>query len=123
VLREQRLPDSWVIALVDRNRRFVARIPSCAPVARCRRAFRAAINRSPNGWFAGTRPSKAREAYTPYVTSELSGWVMGIAIPAANRRRGGQPHGDRHGRAASRRRSRLALLLGWYMARPHRRRR
>src|SRR6185436_18973290 len=53
VLREQRLPDNWVIALVDRNRRFVARIPSMPPGRPVSETFRAAINRSPNGWFAG----------------------------------------------------------------------
>src|SRR4051812_15225405 len=31
VLREQRLPEDWVIGLVDRNRRVVARIPPLPP--------------------------------------------------------------------------------------------
>ena len=33
VLRAQRLPESWVIALVDRNRRFIARLPPMPPAA------------------------------------------------------------------------------------------
>jgi signal transduction histidine kinase len=115
VLREQRLPDNWVIALVDRNRRFVARIPSMPPGRPVSETFRAAINRSPNGWFAGTT-IEGTQAYTPYVTSELSGWVMGIAIPAAtvdaaaNRTVIGMGAGVAAALA-------LALLLGWYMAR------
>ena len=115
VLREQRLPESWVIALVDRNRRFVARVPPAAPGRPVSDTFRAAIDRSPNGWFAGTTIEGTR-SYTPYVTSELSGWVLGIAIPAAtvdaaaNRTVVGMGAGMAAALA-------LALLLGWYMAR------
>ena len=68
VLRAQRLPESWVIALVDRNRRFVARVPPAASGRRVSDTFRAAIDRSPNGWFAGTTIEGTR-TYTPYVTS------------------------------------------------------
>ena len=115
VLREQRLPESWVIALVDRNRRFVARIPPLPPGSPVSETFRAAINRSPSGWFAGSTIEGTR-TYTPYVTSELSGWVMGIAIPAAtvdaaaSRTVIGMGAGVAGALA-------LALLLGWYMAR------
>ncbi|HEU5176216.1 MAG TPA: ATP-binding protein, partial [Burkholderiales bacterium] len=115
VLREQRLPESWVIALVDRNRRFVARIPALAPGREVSETFRAAINRSPNGWFAGTTIEGTR-TYTPYVTSELSGWVLGIAIPAATVDAAASRTviGMGAGVAAA---LALALLLGWYMAR------
>src|SRR6185436_12875063 len=109
------VPESWVIALVDGNRRFISRIPPLPPGQKISETFRAAINRSPNGWFAGTT-IEGTQAYTPYVTSELSGWVMGIAIPAAtvdaaaNRTVIGMGAGVAAALA-------LALLLGWYMAR------
>src|SRR6185503_12111979 len=115
VLREQRVPESWVIALVDRNRRFVARIPSLPPGSPISETFRAAINRSSSGWFACNTLEGTR-TYTPYVASELSGWVMGIAIPAAtvdaaaNRTVIGMGAGVAAVLA-------IALFLGWYMAR------
>jgi signal transduction histidine kinase/CheY-like chemotaxis protein len=115
VLRAQRLPESWVIALVDRNRRFIARLPPMAPGRAVAESFRAAIERSPNGWFPGSTLEGTR-TYTPYVTSELSGWVLGIAIPArsveaaATRTFFGFAAGIATVLA-------LALLLGWYMAR------
>ena len=33
------------------------------------------------GWFQGPT-MEGRPAYSAYVTSQLSGWVLGIAIPA-----------------------------------------
>ena len=106
----------WVIALVDRNRRFIARIPPLPAGTPVSESFRAAIERSPSGWFAGPTLEGTR-TYTPYVTSELSGWVLGIAIPAstvdaaAKRTLIGMGGGPGRGASA------LALLLGWYMAR------
>src|SRR6185312_11743909 len=85
----------------DGNRRFISRIPPLPPGQKISETFRAAIDHAPNGWFAG-ETLEGTLAYTPYVTSELSGWVMGIAIPAVTV--------DAAALA-------LALLLGWYMAR------
>lgn len=115
VLRAQRVPESWVIALVDRNRRFIARIPPLPASTAVSESFRAAINRSPSGWFQGLTIEGTR-TYTPYVTSEPSGWVLGIAIPgstvdaAANRTVIGMAGGLAAVLA-------LALLLSWILAR------
>ena len=115
VLRAQRVPEDWVIALVDRNRRFVARIPALAPGRPVAESFRAAIDRAPGGFFSG-RTIEGMRTYTPYITSDLSGWVMGIAIPAstvdaaANRTIVGFAAGLVAVLA-------IALLLCWYMAR------
>jgi hypothetical protein len=43
--------------------------------------LRDAIRRAPEGWFEGPNRD-GRPAYTAYVTSQLSGWVLGVAIPA-----------------------------------------
>lgn len=80
LLREQRLPADWVIALVDRDRRFVARVPAVPPGSLASESFRAAIASAPEGWFRGVT-LEGFQTYTPYVTSALSGWVLGIAIP------------------------------------------
>ena len=114
VLLAQRVPENWVIALVDRNRRFIARIPALPAGTLASETFRSAINRSPSGWFAGQTLEGTR-TYTPYVTSEPSGWVLGIAIPAstvdaaANRTLIGMGGGIAAALG-------IALLLGWYMA-------
>jgi signal transduction histidine kinase len=80
VLRAQQLPAGWVISAADRNRRFVARIPSRRPGEPISESFRQATERAPEGFFHG-RTVEGLVTYTPYVTSALSGWVLGIAIP------------------------------------------
>jgi CheY-like chemotaxis protein len=82
VLRAQRIPSDWIIALVDQEKKYVARIPEAPAGAPVPDSFREAIDRAPEDWLAG-RTLEGTAAYTPYVTSELTGWVLGIAIPAA----------------------------------------
>jgi len=82
LLQAQRLPEDWVIGLVDREKRMMARIPAVPPGTPASDSFREAIEREPEGWFYG-RTMEGRATYTSYVTSQLSGWVLGIAIPAA----------------------------------------
>jgi signal transduction histidine kinase len=80
VLRAQRLPEGWVVNLVDRGYDVIARLPR-VPVGRpASESFRQALQRSPQGWFRG-RTLEGRDTYTPYVTSSLSGWALGIAMP------------------------------------------
>jgi signal transduction histidine kinase/ActR/RegA family two-component response regulator len=82
LLRAQRIDPEWVIVLVDRNRRVIARIPEVPLGLSVSVDFLAALARSSSGWFRG-HTLEGRETYTPYVTSSLSGWTLGIAIPAA----------------------------------------
>ena len=81
LLRAQRLPDGWTIALADRNKRFIARIPPKPAGTGISQDLAAALDRSPEGWFHG-RTLEGAETFTPYVSSELSGWVLAIAMPA-----------------------------------------
>ncbi|HJS76567.1 MAG TPA: ATP-binding protein [Burkholderiales bacterium] len=87
ILQAQKLPHDWVIALADRHRRIIVRIPSVAPGTPASESFSEAIARAPEGWFRGST-LEGKETYTPYVTSQLSGWVLGIAIPATTVNRG-----------------------------------
>lgn len=80
VLRAQKLPANWVIALLDRNARFVVRIPYREPGELSSQGFRDALARAPEGFFAGQTKDGLR-SYTAYVTSPLSGWALGIAMP------------------------------------------
>ena len=81
LLKAQRLPEGWVITLVDRDTRVIARLPAVATGLQEADDFRDATNGSPEGWFQG-RTMEGRTTYTSYVRSQLSGWVLGIAIPA-----------------------------------------
>jgi len=82
LLEAQRLPEDWVITLVDREKRVIARIPAVPTGLQESESYREAMGRSPEGWFQG-RAIDGRSTYTPYVTSELSGWVLAIGIPAS----------------------------------------
>lgn len=81
LLQAQRLPEDWIIALVDRDKHVIARIPPVAANVPASDSFRQAIDRAPEGWFSG-RTLEGKPSYTAYVTSELSGWVLGVAMPA-----------------------------------------
>jgi hypothetical protein len=81
LLKAQRLPEGWVITLVDRDTRVIARLPAVATGLQEADDFRDATKGSLEGWFQG-RSMEGRTTYTSYVRSQLSGWVLGIAIPA-----------------------------------------
>ena len=82
LLHAQRLPEDWGIVLVDREKRIIVRIPNVPPGTPASDSLREAIGSAPEGFFYG-RTLEGRQTYTPYVTSQLSGWVLGIAMPAA----------------------------------------
>ncbi|HWM40931.1 MAG TPA: histidine kinase dimerization/phospho-acceptor domain-containing protein, partial [Burkholderiales bacterium] len=120
VLRAQRLPEGWVVNLVDRAQNIIARMPPTPAGQPASDSFREALQRSPQGWFRG-RTLEGNEMYTPYFTSSQSGWALGIAMPT-------------HAVDAAAWRSLwlllvmlvlasgiavgLALLVGWRIARP-----
>ena len=82
LLQAQRLPEEGAIGLVDRERRMIVRVPPVAANLPASDALREALDRAPEGWFRG-RTREGRQTYTAYVTSELSGWTLGLALPAA----------------------------------------
>jgi hypothetical protein len=82
LLHAQQLPDDWGIALVDREAHIIARIPAVPAGVEEADTFREAIRRAPEGWFEG-HSREGRPTHTAYVTSHLSGWVLGVAIPSA----------------------------------------
>lgn len=83
LLQAQRLPGDWVGAVVDGQRRFVARTLTNAdhvgkPVSD---DLRNAVAAAPQGWQAGLTLEGAR-VYTAHHTSNLSGWAVAIGVPA-----------------------------------------
>jgi signal transduction histidine kinase/CheY-like chemotaxis protein len=80
VLREQRLPDGWVVNLMDHSAHIIARLPYVPAGTPASDSFRKQLQRSSQGWFRG-KTLEGRDTYTPYSTSTLSGWTLGIAMP------------------------------------------
>jgi hypothetical protein len=84
VLESQGLPQDWMITLVDRHERVIVRIPADPAGIPAPDSVREAIERAPEqGWFK-SQATKGRSVYTSYVTSPLSGWALGIEIPATS---------------------------------------
>jgi signal transduction histidine kinase len=80
LLRAQRLPEGWIAGIADRKGRFIGRLPPVPPGQYVSDNWRERMKRSTQGWFRG-RTIEGREMYTPYATSSLSGWALGIAMP------------------------------------------
>jgi signal transduction histidine kinase len=81
VLREQRLPEGWVVNLIDGAHQTIARLPPLPAGTLASESLRGALARAPSGWFRG-RTLEGTDVYTPYATSNLSGWALGIGMPA-----------------------------------------
>ena len=80
VLEAQRLPEDWVVVLFDREKRIIARIPHLPAGLPAADSFKEQTARA-EVWFQGTTEGRAN--YTAYVTSPLTGWGLGVEMPAA----------------------------------------
>ncbi len=81
LLKAQRLPEDWVLAVADRQKRFVARIPPRPPGAYASKAFSAALEGAPEGTFRG-HTVEGVDTFQSYSRSSFSGFGVGIAVPA-----------------------------------------
>ena len=81
-LARQGYSSSWAIGLVDSNYRFIARQPYRTPGDRPSPDFTAAMQRASEGWYRG-RTLEGVDTYTAHLTSELTRWTVGVAIPTA----------------------------------------
>jgi signal transduction histidine kinase/ActR/RegA family two-component response regulator len=82
LLARQGYPSTWVIGLVDSNYRFIARQPYRPPGDRPSADFMAAIQRASEGWYRG-RTLEGLDTYTAHMTSALTRWTVGVAIPTS----------------------------------------
>jgi signal transduction histidine kinase/ActR/RegA family two-component response regulator len=82
IMAAQRYPDGWAIALVDSAGVFIARIPARPAGQRASADFWAAIQRAKEGWFRG-RTLEGTDTFTAHLTSEVTGWTVGVAVPSA----------------------------------------
>jgi signal transduction histidine kinase/ActR/RegA family two-component response regulator len=81
IIRQQRLPEGWISGIVDANGNFVARIPPRPAGEAASPAFRAAVLRSPEGFYRGLT-AEGRDTFTAHEASAFSHWSIGLAIPA-----------------------------------------
>ena len=77
ILRAQAPPADWILALLDGNRHFIARLP---PVTPSSASLQAALEVGPDGAFSA-RSIDGSAVYTTSVTSARSGWALAVAIP------------------------------------------
>jgi signal transduction histidine kinase len=80
---QQSLPQGWICGIVDRNMRFVVRVPAVAAGSLASEAFRAASSRRPEGWYRGLT-IEGFETFTAHTTSPFSGWSIGLGIPISS---------------------------------------
>jgi hypothetical protein len=74
-------PEEMITVLVDREKRVIVRVPAAPAGSPAPDELREAIERAPEGLFKSASP-EGRPTFTSYVTSPLSGWALGITIPA-----------------------------------------
>ena len=84
VLTRQRIPEEWVSSIFDRNKRIVVRTRSLEqfigkPVSP---EFVALLERGGREGTATTRTLEGTSVFTAYVRSPLTGWGIGLGIPA-----------------------------------------
>ncbi|HJU64003.1 MAG TPA: PAS domain S-box protein [Candidatus Binatia bacterium] len=84
LLLAQKLPSNWIGAVLDGNKRFVARtVEHEQNVGRlASEDLRAALGSEPEAWFRG-KTIEGWDVYTPYNRSDFSGWTVAIGIPAS----------------------------------------
>jgi signal transduction histidine kinase/ActR/RegA family two-component response regulator len=80
LLKAPGYPSTWAVGLVDATAHIIARQPYRAPGDAPSRDFLAAIQRSPEGWYRG-RTLEGQDTYTAFVTSSLTHWTVGMAVP------------------------------------------
>jgi signal transduction histidine kinase/ActR/RegA family two-component response regulator len=80
LLQRQGYPTTWTIGLVDANARFIARQPYRPPGDLPSRNLVEAIQRGREGWYRG-KTLEGKDTYTAHVTSELTHWSVGVAVP------------------------------------------
>ena len=81
LLTSQNLPPTWISGLIDSTGHFIARIPARSPEDLASPDLRQAVEREPQGWFRG-RTVEGKDTFMAHNKSKLSGWSVGLAIPA-----------------------------------------
>jgi len=81
LMQSQAYANTWTVGLADGNNRVIARVPALPAGNGISADAQAAISHAPEGWYHG-RTVEGRDTYTAYKTSLLTGWTVGLSIPA-----------------------------------------
>jgi signal transduction histidine kinase/ActR/RegA family two-component response regulator len=82
ILVAQNLPKGWVSGLVDNNGRLIARVPATPPGAMASQDYLDHSRAADEGWYRG-KTLEGKDTYTAFLRSNLAGWTIGYAVPAA----------------------------------------
>lgn len=82
LIKSQNPPPGWVNGLVDRDGRFIARIPPREVGSLASATYRGEVAKAQQGWFHGATV-EGLDTYTAFYRSDYSGWSIGFAIPAS----------------------------------------
>jgi signal transduction histidine kinase/ActR/RegA family two-component response regulator len=80
LIRKQHVPEGWASGITDRKMQFVARWPPVPVGSLASVGFRAAVATGPEGWYRGLTV-EGIDTFTAHVTSRVSGWSVGLAVP------------------------------------------
>src|SRR4051812_11467805 len=81
LMQEQRVPAGWVSGLIDTKGQYVARVPPRPAGTLAGEVFRQKVSESREAWYRGFTQEGA-DTYSVHLTSDLSNWVIGLAVPA-----------------------------------------
>ena len=82
LIMQQKLPTGWVSGLVDADGQFIARVPRRPIGSLASPDYLRAVRAASEGWYRG-KTAEGLDTYTAHVSSDLSGWSVGFAIPAS----------------------------------------
>ena len=82
LLVAQQLPSNWVSGLVDTRGRLIARVPVVDTGTMASVDYLEHVKDGTEGWYQG-RTLEGHDTYTAFMRSDLTGWTIGYALPAA----------------------------------------
>jgi signal transduction histidine kinase/CheY-like chemotaxis protein len=83
LLLEQNLPSNWVSGIVNSQGRLLARVPRADVGSRASPDYLDHVkDGAREGWYRG-RTLEGQDWYTAFLRSDLTGWTIGYALPAA----------------------------------------
>ncbi|MGE5047138.1 MAG: ATP-binding protein, partial [Deltaproteobacteria bacterium] len=83
LILQQHLAAGWVSGIVDRDLKFVARVPEVPIGSSASTAFTAAARQNTEGWYRGLTV-EGTDTFTAHITSSFSGWTIGLAVPTSD---------------------------------------
>ena len=92
LLEREPVPGGWAVGIADANRLFVARMPATATGTPVAAGFRSALETRREGDFRATS-LEGIDTFQWFTTTPLTGWAVGLAVPAEVVLRGAQRAG------------------------------